>query len=364
MNSFLSALSTVRHPFVAIVWLFFGLSASAWQADVLRRVRLSHWGITPHHFSGIAPLGEQRYAVVSDKDTAAGFHVWHIEQDSLTGAVVRVVDEGFRSHSPLPAGRPTPDYEGVAFDPYTRRLWIADESTQQIRAYALNGRPTGDSLRIPADWSKAAVRPNRGFEALTFSTFHSLLWTTPEEPPRAARSSVSAGTQESDTVGAVVDLLGFSRGGALARRVPYRIDRSATAGALRTHLNGIPALCALPDGSLIVMERELIVPRRYLGSRCEVRLSWDVERVNCARAQTITRALDHALAFVSFRSGQLRRPLSRSALGRRTPNAAVHQRRTGWGRALVSAHARCFARRGAARSTVRREKSATRLVRK
>lgn len=272
MNSFLSALSTVRHSFVAIVWLFFGLSASAWQADVLRRVRLSHWGIAPHHFSGIAPLGEQRYAVVSDKDTAAGFHVWHIEQDSLTGAVVRVVDEGFRSHSPLPAGRPTPDYEGVAFDPYTSRLWIADESTQQIRAYALNGRPTGDSLRIPADWSKAAVRPNRGFEALTFSTFHSLLWTTPEEPPRAARSSVSAGAQESDTVGAVVDLLGFSRGGALARRVPYRIDRSATAGALRTHLNGIPALCALPDGSLIVMERELIVPRRYLGSRCEVRL--------------------------------------------------------------------------------------------
>ena len=272
MTSFLSALSTVRHPFVAIVWLFFGLSASAWQADVLRRVRLSHWGIAPHHFSGIAPLGEQRYAVVSDKDTAAGFHLWHIEQDSLTGAVVRVVDEGFRSHSPLPAGRPTPDYEGVAFDPYTRRLWIADESTQQIRAYALNGRPTDDSLRIPADWSKAAVRPNRGFEALTFSTFHSLLWTTPEEPPRAARSSVSAGAQESDTVGAVVDLLGFSRGGALARRVPYRIDRSARAGALRTHLNGIPALCALPDGSLIVMERELIVPRRYLGSRCEVRL--------------------------------------------------------------------------------------------
>ena len=272
MISFLSALSTVRHPFVAIVWLFFGLSASAWQADVLRRVRLSHWGIAPHHFSGISPLGEQRYAVVSDKDTAAGFHVWHIEQDSLTGAVVRVKDEGFRSHSPLPAGRPTPDYEGVAFDPHTSRLWIADESTQQIRAYALNGRPTGDSLRIPADWSKAAVRPNRGFEALTFSTFHSLLWTTPEEPPRAARSSVSAGAQESDTVGAVVDLLGFSRGGALARRVPYRIDRSATTGALRTHLNGIPALCALPDGSLIVMERELIVPRRYLGSRCEVRL--------------------------------------------------------------------------------------------
>ena len=54
--------------------------------------------------------------------------------------------------------------------------------------------------------------------------------------------------------------------------MPYRIDRAAPAEGVRTHLNGVPALCALPDGSLIVMERELIVPPRYLGSRCEVRL--------------------------------------------------------------------------------------------
>jgi putative lipoprotein len=272
MIAFPTFSSTVRHLLVAVVWLLLGLSASARQADVLRRVRLSHWGIAPHNFSGIAPLGENRFAMVSDKDSAAGFHVWHIEQDALTGAVVRVVDEGFRSHSPLPAGRPAPDYEGVAFEPEAQRIWIADEATQQIRAYRTDGFPTGDSLFVPADVNRQAVRPNRGFEALTYSAHHALLWTAPEEPPRAVPSSVTTVAHDGDTTGAVIELLAFSPTGDLSHRVPYRIDRAAPAEGVRTHLNGVPALCALSDGSLIVMERELIVPRRYLGSRCEVRL--------------------------------------------------------------------------------------------
>ena len=69
MMAFPTFSSTVRHLLVAVVWLLLGLSASARQADVLRRVRLSHWGIAPHNFSGIAPLGENRFAVVSEIKT-------------------------------------------------------------------------------------------------------------------------------------------------------------------------------------------------------------------------------------------------------------------------------------------------------
>lgn len=255
----------------ALLWGLFGLSASARQTDVLRRVLLSHWGIAPHNFSGIAPLGNERYAVVSDKDTAAGFYVWHIEQDSLTGEVVRITDEGFRPHV-ASAGAPQPDYEGVAFEPARERVWIADEATQQIRAFARSGQPTGDSLRIPAAVSAAAIRPNRGFEALTFSPTESQLWTAPEEPPRADPPSVAVAGEEEPATGGVIELLGFSPSGSLQRRVPYAIEPSAPSGIVRVHLNGVPALCALPDGSLLVLERELLVPRRYLGSWCAVRL--------------------------------------------------------------------------------------------
>ena len=271
----------------ALLWGLFGLSASARQTDVLRRVLLSHWGIAPHNFSGIAPLGNDRYAVVSDKDTAAGFYVWHIEQDSVTGQVVRVTDEGFRPHA-VSAGAPQPDYEGVAYEPAQARVWIADEATQQIRAFARSGLPTGDSLCIPAAESAVAIRPNRGFEALTFSPTDSLLWTAPEEPPRADPPSVGAAGSPSPATGGVIELLGFSPSGALQRRVPYAIDPSAPSGMVRAHLNGVPALCALPDGSLLVLERELLIPRRYLGSWCAVRL-FRVSAQDLAAAETSTR---------------------------------------------------------------------------
>ena len=210
----------------ALLWGLFGLSASARQTDVLRRVLLSHWGIAPHNFSGIAPLGNDRYAVVSDKDTAAGFYVWHIEQDSVTGQVVRVTDEGFRPHA-VSAGAPQPDYEGVAYEPAQARVWIADEATQQIRAFACSGQPTGDSLCIPATVSASAIRPNRGFEALTFSPTDSLLWTAPEEPPRADPPSVGAAGSPSPATGGVIELLGFSPSGALQRRISMVSRRCA-----------------------------------------------------------------------------------------------------------------------------------------
>ena len=272
----------------ALLWGLFGLSASARQTDVLRRVLLSHWGIAPHNFSGIAPLGSDRYAVVSDKDTAAGFYVWHIEQDSVTGQVVRVTDEGFRPHA-VSAGAPQPDYEGVAYEPTQARIWIADEATQQIRAFSCSGQPTGDSLCIPVTVSASAIRPNRGFEALTFSPTDSLLWTASEEPPRADPPSVGAAGSPSPAAGGVIELLGFSPTGSLQRRVPYAIDPSAPSGMVRAHLNGVPALCALPDGSLLVLERELLIPRRYLGSWCAVRL-FRVSAQDLATAETSTRS--------------------------------------------------------------------------
>lgn len=272
----------------ALLWGLFGLSASARQTDVLRRVLLSHWGIAPHNFSGIAPLGNDRYAVVSDKDTAAGFYVWHIEQDSVTGQVVRVTDEGFRPHA-VSAGAPQPDYEGVAYEPAQARVWIADEATQRIRAFACSGQPTGDSLCIPATVSASAIRPNRGFEALTFSPTDSLLWTASEEPPRADPPSVGAAGSPSPATGGVIELLGFSPSGSLQRHVPYAIDPSAPSGTVRAHLNGVPALCALPDGSLLVLERELLIPRRYLGSWCAVRL-FRVSAQDLAAAETSTRS--------------------------------------------------------------------------
>ena len=342
----------------ALLWGLFGLSASARQTDVLRRVLLSHWGIAPHNFSGIAPLGNERYAVVSDKDTAAGFYVWHIEQDSLTGEVVRITDEGFRPHV-ASAGAPQPDYEGVAFEPARERVWIADEATQQIRAFARSGQPTGDSLRIPAAVSAAAIRPNRGFEALTFSPTDSQLWTAPEEPPRADPPSVAVAGEEEPATGGVIELLGFSppRFSAAPRSLCHRAlgpfghcARSSQwrPGAVRPARRE-PAGARTRTPRPPPLSRQLVCGAPV--SRGGPRHGGRVDRRNVyplTGAQAVADALDHASALFSLRSGQLRRTLSRASIARRPPNAVVRERCAGWGRALVPAFARRFARHRAA----------------
>ena len=330
----------------ALLWGLFGLSASARQTDVLRRVLLSHWGIAPHNFSGIAPLGNDRYVVVSDKDTAAGFYVWHIEQDSVTGQVVRVTDEGFRPHA-VSAGAPQPDYEGVAYESARARVWIADEATQQIRAFAHSGQPTGDSLCIPAAVSASAIRPNRGFEALTFSPTDSLLWTASEEPPRADPPSVAVAGEEEPATGGVIELLGFS---AAPRPVCHRalgtFGHSARPaqwrpGAVRpARREPVGARTRTPRPPPLSRQLVCGAPVPRVGPRHGSRRNVDP----LTGAQAVADALDHAFALFSLRSGQLRRTLSGASVARRPPNAVVRERCAGWGRALVPAYARRLAR--------------------
>lgn len=49
------------------------------------------------NYSGIAWLGGDRYAVVSDKEDTDGFFVWSIGIDSVTGEIQSARNEGFFS---------------------------------------------------------------------------------------------------------------------------------------------------------------------------------------------------------------------------------------------------------------------------
>ena len=71
--------------------------------------RLGRYGIVPGGYSGITALGDDRYAVVSDRDKQAGFHVWHIVLNPQTGALEDVCEEPFRAQE----GNMERDAEGV-----------------------------------------------------------------------------------------------------------------------------------------------------------------------------------------------------------------------------------------------------------
>lgn len=267
--NFLSVLRTFALALSAVAILLFGLPAFAQQAEVLSQQRLSRWGIDGHDFSGIAPLVGGRYAVVSDKVPARGFFVLRIEQDSITGAVIRVANEGFLRDSLAPSFAIPPDCEGVAVDPGERRVWIADESTQQISAHTYDARWTGNVLRTSIGTSLPRIFPNLGFEALAFDGARRLLWTTTESP---TRDDAPSAPPLPEGVPTVVRLQAYVPGGDLVRSIAYRLDDTGTPHAPRVYLHGVPSLCALSSGRLLVMERELIVPRRFFGAQCAVRL--------------------------------------------------------------------------------------------
>ena len=73
--------------------LLLGVSAYAQQVKDLGQVSMSRWAVPAANYSGITPLGADRYALVSDKEPADGFYVitscsYHLPFVSTNGVLV------------------------------------------------------------------------------------------------------------------------------------------------------------------------------------------------------------------------------------------------------------------------------------
>ena len=59
---------------MGMLWLSAGY-AEAQQVELLKPKDLGRWNIPPGNYSGITPIGDRRYAVVSDKEAQDGFRI-------------------------------------------------------------------------------------------------------------------------------------------------------------------------------------------------------------------------------------------------------------------------------------------------
>ena len=91
-----------------------------------------HKSVPPGNYSGITYLGSNRYALVSDKAEEDGFYVFRIDVDSLSGKILNVVNEGYRS-----AGLPNRDMEAIAWFPVAGTLFISGEKHNEIYELSL-----------------------------------------------------------------------------------------------------------------------------------------------------------------------------------------------------------------------------------
>ena len=215
--------------------------------------KLSRWNIPSAHYSGITPLGGGRYAVVADKEPMAGFYVWLVRQDARDGHIIEVQNEGFFG---VPHAQR--DAEGVAFCPQRQSLFISGEADQRVLEHRLDGTLTGAELRIPEAFGTKHIQPNRGFEALGYDTLQRLFWTCTESPLPGD--------------GEKVRMLSFGPDMQLLRAYPYTLDTEKARNHGRDHYHGVVSLVAREDGSLLVLEREARIAKRYNGSSCWNRL--------------------------------------------------------------------------------------------
>ena len=148
------------------------------------------------------------------------------------------------------------DSEGIAYDAASGKLWISDEGyPPTIAEFGLDGTASGRTVSVPEPL-RSKVREGVSLESLTLSPDGLTMWTANEEALECD------GEKSSTTVQTVVRLTKFTRADADSAWVPdgqwaYACDVCQASLAASYLQCGVSGLCALPDGSLLVLEREV-----------------------------------------------------------------------------------------------------------
>ncbi len=217
--------------------------------------------VPPGNYSGIANIGNNRYAVVSDKSETDGFFVFKIDIDTVSGKIVDVENEGFRS-----AGTINRDGEGIAYFVPAATVFISGEADNRIYEYSLDGLRTGREIAVPKVFALSSA--NYGLESLTYNAVTHRFWTTTE-------STLPVDGEQATSVNGVrnrLRLQSFDDDLQPAEWFYYEMDAPESRTVAGAYAMGVSELCALDDGRLIVLEREFFVSRRKLGSYVNVKL--------------------------------------------------------------------------------------------
>lgn len=257
------------------LFLFLGLLPlllQAQRATLLPQKALHLWGIKAANYSGIAAIGNSRYAVVSDKEKRDGFYIFTIEQNAENGQIEYVIADTLRGTLPLSTdtlGTSLRDAEGIAYFPLANTVFISFEGDQSIQEYNLDGSPTGRGLHIPQEFQTSNIYPNLGFEALAYDSIAGRFWTTSES---TLRSDGPTANIDRPLVYNLLRLQSFNNDLLPQAQFAYRMDRIKSTRAGQTFSYGVPSVCPLPDGRLLVLERELRVSPNYLSSHVECKI--------------------------------------------------------------------------------------------
>lgn len=192
-------------------------------------------------YSGITWIDDNRYAVITDKKD--GFYIMEL---NVTESGITVI-----SRSTFYGDETTTrDCEGIIYHPKRGTLFISGEKDQLISEYRLDGTKTGAELSIPDMFAKSKGTGNYGFEALAYSRETGLFWTTTESTLQR-----DGGPATSNSTYNLHRLQAFDENLQPVAQYAYKSD-NPIAYSTDTYAFGISEITALPDGRLLIMERE------------------------------------------------------------------------------------------------------------
>lgn len=230
------------------IFLFSLCAMSAGAQSIVSINKPHHYSFMPKgNYSGIVHIGGDRFAMVDDKAGTDGFVVLTIRFDSITGDISHISYDGYRSSK-----LPNRDMEGISYLPQLNQVIISGEADNRIWRYDTLGHRLTQPFDKPKIFEK--LPGNYGLESLTYNEKTGLVWTCNENL--------------NDTV----YLQSYTPDGKPARCYRYPLDAPEAKAPGSPYAHGVSELCALDDGKLLVLEREVYVAKQKIGSwvRCKL----------------------------------------------------------------------------------------------
>lgn len=270
---------------ILTIFLAFSLLAGAQDWKVVRENSQKAFPktVAAGNYSGIAHLHDDIYAVVSDKSDSALYFNFRIQVNPKTGELEQVENLGFteRTDGMLNDGKPWQGLEkGFDHEAIVKvsdsTLVIASEGYCRLKEFLI--LPTSaDAAKVgypqnlwESRWPSSDFYPNYNFESLAFDSVHQYLWTIPESTLR--KDGQPATPQNGLTNQLRLMRLDWGKLSRYMTTYAYQMDQPSTHKKADIYVMGVSELCVLPDGQLLVLEREAFIPKIKIGAFCKCKL--------------------------------------------------------------------------------------------
>ena len=275
------------------IFLAFSLLAGAQDWKVVRENPQKAFPktVAAGNYSGIAHLHDDIYAVVSDKSDSALYFNFRIQVNSKTGELEKVENLGFteRTDGILNDGKPWQGQEkGFDHEAIVKvsdsTLVIASEGYCRLKEYPIL-HTSADAAKVgyqqnlwESRWSSSDFYPNYNFESLAFDSIRQYLWTIPESTLRKDGQPATPQNGLANQLRLMRFDWGKMKEESSKETLPYmttyayQMDYPSTHKKADIYVMGVSELCALPDGQLLVLEREAFIPKIKIGAFCKCKL--------------------------------------------------------------------------------------------